>query len=140
MKVLIVDDEFPNRMLLKTILGSMADCDLAINGAEAVEIFEMELMNGEPYDLVLLDIMMPEMDGEQALVGIRQMEESAYGPKPEPGQGAIIIMVTALDAGQEHINACFRSGCNDYLAKPVLRNVLLNKLREHKLLPSQPGS
>ena len=76
MKSLIVEDDFSSRFLLQGLLEPYGDCHVAVNGREAVSAYRMALDAGQPYDLVCLDIMMPEMDGHAALKEIRAMEES----------------------------------------------------------------
>ncbi len=132
MNALIVDDISENRSLLASILQPFAHCDVATNGQEAVEIFEAELIDGSPYDLVLLDIMMPIMDGQEALKQMRALEESHE--IPEENQTAI-IMITAVDALSEVTEAFEKGGCTDYLNKPITRGKLLVKLSEHELIP-----
>ncbi|MEI6415153.1 MAG: response regulator, partial [Pseudomonadota bacterium] len=66
MKILIADDEFPNRKLLRDYLKSYGHCDMVANGKAALELFTADLEDGDPYDVVFLDIMMPEMDGQKA--------------------------------------------------------------------------
>ncbi|MEO5355588.1 MAG: response regulator, partial [Magnetococcus sp. XQGC-1] len=63
MKILVVDDMVENRMLLSGFLSEFGQCDMAVNGVEAVELVEAALAEEMPYNLILLDIMMPKMDG-----------------------------------------------------------------------------
>ena len=74
MKALIVEDDFTSRLLLQGLLQPFGVCHVCINGKEAVEAFKIALDQKEPYDLVCLDIMMPEMDGQTALKEIRAIE------------------------------------------------------------------
>ncbi|MBF0614598.1 MAG: response regulator [Magnetococcales bacterium] len=134
MNTLIVDDIPENRALLADILKPFSHCDVATNGMEAVEIFEAELMDGNPYDLVLLDIMMPIMDGQEALKRMRALEESL---QIHEDNRTAIIMVTAVDAMSEISEAFDIGGCTDYLNKPITRGKLLVKLAEHDLIPKE---
>ncbi|MEO5345808.1 MAG: response regulator [Magnetococcus sp. YQC-9] len=132
MNVLIVDDIPENRSLLADILKPFAHCDVATNGQEAVEIFEAELVDGTPYDLVLLDIMMPIMDGQEALKKMRALEQEFQVTEENR---AAIIMVTAVDALSEITEAFDVGGCTDYLNKPITRGKLLVKLSDLDLIP-----
>ncbi len=127
MKTLIVEDDLTGRLLLQEILKGLGPCHVAINGVEAIEAVRISLDAKEPYDLICLDIMMPEMDGQQALLGIRNLEE-------ERGilssKGAKIIMTTALSDGKNIIVA-WKGLCDAYLVKPIDKNALLGEL--HKL-------
>ena len=76
MRTLIVEDDFTSRLLLQTYLSRYGECHVAINGKEAVEAFRMSKQNGSKYDLICMDIMMPEMDGQTALREIRALEEA----------------------------------------------------------------
>lgn len=132
MKCLIVDDQIENRMVLAKIIEPYGNCDLVVDGAEAVELFRLELEDGHPYDLVLLDIMMPIMDGQEALKAIRRTETKAGIP---PEKRATIMMVTAVDASSEMRKAFEEGHCTDYINKPISRGKLLVKLAEHHLIP-----
>jgi len=93
MKTLIVEDDFTSRLLLQELLKSYGPCHIAVNGKEAVEATAAALED-EPYDLICLDIMMPEMDGQEALRRIREQEEAR---DILSSNGAKIVMTTALD-------------------------------------------
>lgn len=131
MKILIADDELHNRMLLQKILSPYGECDAVVNGKEVVDIFELALQDADPYDLVCLDIMMPEMDGQEALERLRAVEKEMG---VDPDDESTIVMVTALDSPKTVINAFYRGGCTDYLPKPITPDRVLNKLREHGLI------
>ena len=99
MKILIADDEFTSRERLIALLSQLcdADTDIAENGQEAVDIFYSALENGSPYELVFLDIVMPEMDGHEALSEMRKREEQWDVPIEKMAK---IIMTTALSDGK----------------------------------------
>ena len=129
MNILIVDDLLQNRKLLADLLRPYGQCDTVVDGQEAIDIFEGRLVDGDPYDLVLLDIMMPGVDGQEALAGMRQIERERHSSKE-----AIIIMVTAVDESQDVLKAFFRGGCDDYLIKPITKEDLFKKLGEYNLI------
>ena len=126
LRYLIVDDDVRNRELLLDILSSYGDCDIAVDGRDAVDAFRQALESGRPYHAVLLDIMMPNMNGQEALEQIRQIEE-------EHGifclSGTKVIMTTALRESLQVFKA-FRNGCEAYLVKPIEEEELIAKLRE----------
>ncbi|MBF0178985.1 MAG: response regulator [Magnetococcales bacterium] len=132
MKILIADDEPHNRLLMEKILGPYGTCDLTVTGEEAVDACELALTDQEPYDLICLDIMMPEMDGQEALTRIRDLERT-HGI--DESHEAVIFMVTALNTEEQVVKAFFHGGCTDYIAKPVTRGALLEKLHQYSLLP-----
>lgn len=130
MRILIVEDDFTSRRLLQKILAPYGECDIAVDGKEALEAFTLAVREGRRYRLICLDIMMPEMDGQQVLKKIRQMEkELGIAPREE----ATIIMTTALDAPRDVVEAYYRGGCTDYLVKPIGKVKLLDLLRKYGL-------
>ena len=130
MKTLIVEDDFTSRLLLQEFLNPYGPSHIAVNGAEAVDAVAAALDAGEPYNLICLDIMMPEMDGQTALKLIRGMEE-ATGILST--RGAKIVMTTAL-SDVNNIVGAFRGLCDAYLIKPIDRATLLDELHKLKLI------
>jgi two-component system, chemotaxis family, chemotaxis protein CheY len=63
MRCLIVEDDFVGRKLMQKYLSDYGECDVAVDGEEAVEAFRQAVENETPYDLICLDIMMPNMNG-----------------------------------------------------------------------------
>jgi two-component system, chemotaxis family, chemotaxis protein CheY len=125
MKTLIVEDDFTSRLLLQEIMKQFGPAHIAVNGREAVDAVRTGMESGESYDVICLDIMMPEMDGYEALSQIRALEE-ARGILPP--RGAKIFMVTALD-GIKNVSRGFRGLCDSYLVKPVEKARLIEQLR-----------
>lgn len=132
MKILIVDDLTENIKVLHGLLEGQGPCDLVTNGREALDMFDAAIRDNDPYDLVLLDIMMPGKDGQEVLREMRAKEdECGISGKDE----SAIIMVTAVDSPRHVLDAFFKGGCTDYIEKPVSRDVLFNKLRGYHLVP-----
>jgi two-component system, chemotaxis family, chemotaxis protein CheY len=130
MKTLIVEDDFISRHIIQEILLPFGTCDSAVNGREALEAFVLALDKGTPYDVICLDIMMPEIDGQEALRRIRAIEKDRGILNLE---GVKIIMTTALE-DFEVIKAAFRDQCEAYLVKPITQQKLLKQLEELKLI------
>ena len=130
MKSLVVEDEMSARMLLSHILSEYGPCDLAENGQEALEAFHEALAEQKPYDLLCLDIMMPEMNGHEVLRSVRELEEQneIHGL-----DGVKIIMTTALD-DSKNIFAAFREQCEAYLVKPIRKEKLIECIHEMKII------
>lgn len=131
MRCLIVEDEELSREGLKYFLADHAEIDTAVNGVEAVERFSRALAEHNPFDLVLLDIIMPEMDGQQALKLIRQAEKENPAASVKK---AVIIMTTALNSPQNMEEAFWDGDCTDFLVKPMVRADLLAMLRRYRLI------
>ncbi|MBN2644719.1 MAG: response regulator [Desulfuromonadaceae bacterium] len=130
MKSLIVEDDVTSRALLQELLAPYGLAHSAVNGEEGIVLFHKALEREQPYDLVCLDILMPEMDGQQVLKQLRALEE-------ERGilstHGAKIVMVTGLD-DVKSITSAFKGLCDGYLVKPLSKKLLLAKLRELSLI------
>lgn len=131
MKTLIVEDDFTSRLLLNELLKGYGPVHIAVNGKEAVAAASVALEAGERYDLICLDIMMPEMDGQAALKHIRNAEEmkgifSTHGSK--------IVMTTAL-SDMKNVTTAFSRLADDYLQKPINKARLIEALQRLKLIP-----
>lgn len=120
-KILVVDDNFANRQLLIEILRDYANCDIAVDGKEGWEAYQRSVSENSPYDVILLDIEMPELNGLQVLSMIREHEKKTGAAKKLP-----IIMVTAHS---KPFNDAFDRGCDDYILKPVNTAQFLVKIR-----------
>lgn len=135
MKTLIVEDDFTSRVVLHGLLAPYGECHIAVNGNEAVEAYADALTTGQPYDLICLDIMMPEMDGQAALKHLRAAEEK-MGVLSH--RGAKIIMTTALDDVRNIVDA-FYGLCDGYLTKPIDGPQLFQLLDKLKLSKPTPA-
>lgn len=130
-RILIVEDEFISRQLLLALLGKFGDCDVAIDGREAVSAVIDALRERLPYSLICLDIMMPDMDGHKALQTIRAAEHNAgLGPYDR----SKIVMTTAL-SDYENFHRAFEGSCDSYIVKPISKSVLLRQLRRLSIEP-----
>jgi Response regulators consisting of a CheY-like receiver domain and a winged-helix DNA-binding domain len=115
MRILLAEDDFATRKFMISFLSKYGECDVTVDGMEAVDAFMMALEDDEPYDLVCLDIMMPVMDGYQALMGIRNLEKERNIPQEE---GVKVIMTTALN-DEQNVKMAFDLGCTIYSGKPI---------------------
>ena len=115
MKILLAEDDYLTRKAMDNFLSKYGECDVTVNGMEAVDAFMLALEEEEPYDLVCLDIMMPVMDGYQALMGLRNLEKERNIP---PEKAAKVIMTTALNE-EKNVKMAFELGCTIYSGKPI---------------------
>jgi signal transduction histidine kinase/CheY-like chemotaxis protein/HPt (histidine-containing phosphotransfer) domain-containing protein len=119
-RVLLAEDGPDNQLLIKTILESRGlEVTIAATGRVAVDEAMRALRNGRPYDVILMDIQMPELDGYSAT---SQLRAHNY-----PG---VIIALTAHALGAED-QRCLAAGCDDYMSKPVERGQLLALVASH---------
>jgi PAS domain S-box-containing protein len=122
-RFLIADDVELNREILMAMLedtGAKIDC--AVNGVEAVEKFSAQ--NGA-YDILLMDLHMPEMDGLAASRQIRALDI--------PGAGTVPIIAVTADTGGEVVAQCAEAGMNDHIGKPIDSGLLVEKISKYLL-------
>lgn len=118
-RILVAEDGPDNRKLLELILGRLgAEIEMVDNGADAVELALAASRKGRPFDLILMDMQMPRMDGITATTELRRNDYA--GP---------IVALTA-DARGSHREECLRAGCTEYLEKPIERRRLYETLRD----------
>ncbi len=131
MKILVAEDDFISRTVLQEILSPFGLVHLAGDGQEAVAAYARSLVTREPYDLVCLDIMMPRLDGQEALKQIRALEHT----QGIGGSDMVkILMITALDDPKNIMAALVKGSCDGYLVKPIKRARLLAELRKLGLI------
>lgn len=121
--VLAAEDNELNAEILLELLGMIEiTCDLAANGKEAVEKFEQSALN--QYDLILMDVQMPVMNGYEATMAIRKSSH--------PQAKTIPIIAMTANAFSEDVKAALDAGMNEHIAKPVdterLKSVIKEKL------------
>ncbi|HOM16978.1 MAG TPA: response regulator [Thermoguttaceae bacterium] len=126
MKFLVVDDDKFFRIFLQKVLSQFGVCHTAYDGGEGLNAFRIALEDGDPYDYLFVDIMMPQMNGHQMLETIRTMERNRgiMG-----GDGVKIVITTGKEDAEECIRA-FREGCEYFLVKPIQPADVLECLRE----------
>jgi two-component system, chemotaxis family, chemotaxis protein CheY len=135
MKTLIVEDDFTSQLLLRELLRGYGPCHVTLNGHEAVAAVAAALRVKAPYDLICLDIMMPEMDGQEALREIRALEKT-HGF--DIAQGSKILMTTAL-RDKDNVMRAFSEQCDGYMAKPIDKAKLVTYLRQSGLIDDPPS-
>ena len=115
MKILLAEDDFASRKFMDKQLSRYGECDVMVDGEEAVDAFMMALEDDEPYDLACLDVMMPVMDGYQVLKAIRNIEKQKKIPKDKCVK---VVMTTALNE-ERNVKMAFDLGCEAYVGKPI---------------------
>lgn len=112
---MIAEDDFASRKAILKFLSVYGECDVTVDGMEAIDAFMMALEEDDPYDLICLDVMMPIMDGYQALKNIREIEREHNVPQDKQAK---VIMTTALNE-EKNVKKAFELGCTVYCAKPI---------------------
>lgn len=131
MKSLIVDDELTTRMMLKKILYPFGVCDTESNGKEAIQAFWLAMKDKSPYDLICLDIMMPEVSGKVVLKKIREIEKKSGIPDH---QKVSIFMVTSINDSKVIMDTIVKYGCDSYILKPISKQKVLFQLKQFDLI------
>lgn len=116
-KILIVDDNAGNRLLLQYNLEGYFDIDFACNGLSAIDKF-----THTKYDLILMDIHMPELDGIETTLKIRQMEN---------GQSRTPIFAITSNMFKEQKSKCLDAGMDDYIVKPIHSKALVEHINHY---------
>ena len=135
-RCLIVDDDRVCREVLRDMLDPVAECDFAYDGSEAVDVVRLAIEDRSPYELICLDIMMPGMDGHEALSAIRELETK----NGIHGTDTVRVVMTTALRDSKHCIQSFREGCECYVTKPVNQDELFGKLRLLNLLPEEAGT
>ncbi len=134
MRILVVEDDFGSRRMMQKLLGSYGDVDVVVDGEEAVEAFRLAWEESKPYDIVFMDIMMPKMDGQEALKRLRAYEREV-GVKPA-GE-AKVIMTSVLEDPKNVIEAYYDGAATSYLVKPLDREKIEAELERFGFPPAK---
>lgn len=115
-KCLVVDDDELSREMILNYLEGYAACETASNGREAVEKVQASHEKGDPFSLIILDIVMPEMDGHEAGKAIRAFEKNLGIPL---GNQVKIIVLSSVNTPQEIMQSFMTINPAAHLVKPV---------------------
>lgn len=130
MRILIAEDDPASRNFLFKFLKKYGDCDLTVDGFEALDAFLIAVEENNPYDLLCIDIMMPKFDGLKVLKAVRDIE---IEKKIVLKKRAEIILTTALD--KAHIaQKSFEYDYDAYIAKPIDTNKLFEIMQNMGLI------
>lgn len=126
MKSLVVDDDNTSNFIYQTLLSKFGPCDALSNGLDAIEAYKASIDRGQPYDLIVIDIMMPEMSGYELLKNIRVLEMERQIQFPFCVK---IILTTALDDEENRqLEQNLDNFTEVYLAKSNNPDGLMDKL------------
>ena len=124
MRILIADDETISREKLRLIMTHFGDAEAVESGDAALKAYEKAHKEKKPYNLIMLDINMPDKNGIQVLLEIRASETILNLSDKEK---AIVLMVTSI-TDKVHIISCVKAGCDSFIAKPFDLNIVSEKL------------
>jgi len=124
MRILTADDELVSRKLMEKIMTNYGECEAVASGQAAIEAFKTAWHNWIPFDLITLDISMPDINGLDVLYQIRSLENEK---NVRANKRVIVIMVTA-SSDKDTIVTAVQAGCNEYIAKPFDRETIAKKL------------
>lgn len=130
MRILIAEYDFNSRNSMLKFLSKYGECDVTVDGLEVLEAFTLALEDGEEYDLISLDINIPELDGYQVLEQIRQKEEELCIPEERRAK----IIMTAAHGQRRNVKKAFELGCTAYACKPINKIKFWNALRKLDLI------
>jgi signal transduction histidine kinase/CheY-like chemotaxis protein len=124
-RILLAEDVEINREIVLTILEPTSiDIDCAENGAAALKMYTG---NPDKYDIIFMDIQMPEMDGYEVTRKIREWEQERQGNLSRP----IPIIAMTANVFREDIEKCLSAGMDDHLGKPLDFSEVMDKLRKY---------
>ena len=127
MKTLVVDDEFVALTKLTAILSEYGKCDAATNGAQAFELFNKAIIHFQQYDLITIDIEIPEINGLELLKKICSVEKTM---KVIPSKKIII----SAEGTSDNILRAAQNQCDAFLVKPIMKDAIKLKLKEFELI------
>jgi len=130
-RFLIVDDDESVLTYLATALAPFAGCDTVLSGSEALAAFNKAHAEGRPYDAVLMDILMPGMDGHQTAELLRAREEELGVDELHAFK---LVMVSSLVDDANVTRAFFSTQAVCYLVKPLEKEKVLDELRQNLVI------
>jgi two-component system chemotaxis response regulator CheY len=130
-RFLIVDDDESIHLYLKTVLNKFAQCDCVSTGEDALIAFESAHLSGIPYDVVMMDILMPGMDGHETAEMMRCREKELQVPRIDAFK---LVMITSLVDDMNVSKAFFNTQASCYIVKPLDKDKVIDELRRNLIL------
>lgn len=126
MRSLVVDDELVSRKKMQRIMDSFGECRAVDNGMAAINAVISSWKDNEPFEVITLDISMPDMTGIEVLGKIRLLEKKRSDPK----QARLRIIMVTSHSDKENVVNALKAGCDDYVAKPFDKKIMAGKLKK----------
>ena len=136
MRIMIVDDDLVSRTKMEAILKTFGTVETVGGGGVALEAFRKAWVAWQPFDLISLDISMPDMNGAEVLKQIRAVEKE----KGIDEDKRVKVMMVTGTADRDTVTTCKQHGCNDYVVKPFTKEVVTAKLRSMGFAPTDSHS
>lgn len=131
MRFLIVDDDTSIHMYLQSVLAPYGECECALGGKEGVAAFAKAMEAGTPYDVVLMDILMPDMGGLQAAKLMRDMEKENGVSRMDQ---FTLVMITSLVDDANVSTAFFDTEATCYVVKPLDKAEVIAELKQNLII------
>lgn len=131
MKTLIIDDGIAHSGIAEKLMIAYGECDIANTGEKGLEKYRAAFLEQTPYDLILLDIVLPGINGHEVINEIRRFEEMHQ----QFGSAKVKIVMMSAREDNKTIMQSFREQCEGYIIKPITRKKVLKWLHELELLP-----
>ena len=134
MRILIVEDDLIACWVLRDILSSYGHCDAVINEIQAIQAFRLAWEEKRPYDLVCINILMPKIDGLEAIELIRKLENLLGVDKLLRVK---VIMITALKDSENSTDSYVKEGGSSCLVRSINRKKIHEAIRNLGLIPTK---
>lgn len=125
-KILVVDDELVSRKKMAKILTNYGRCSEVETGTLAIKMFEQALLKGEPFDLISLDVGLPDRSGTEILIEIREIEAE----KPMLVKTPVKVLMVTAHSDRDTVLTSIQAGCDQYVVKPFTPDLVYKKLKE----------
>jgi two-component system chemotaxis response regulator CheY len=136
MQILIAQDNLIDRKYLMALLAPFGDCDIAVDGREAVDAFRAMMETGQSYNLVCLDVAIPRIGGMEVLAEIRKIELE----QDIIDIDRVKVLITGTAEDRKSIRRSFNATCESYLTKPIKKHKFYSKLEKLNLLSADTVS
>ncbi|MBF0399608.1 MAG: response regulator [Magnetococcales bacterium] len=123
LKTLIIDDHPASIAILKNMLADVCECFVATRGQRGIELFEQSQSSGKPFEVILLDIIMPGLDGIETLKQIRKLERDS--PTAQQTAPVRIIMQTSSEDPDDYNASHLEGKCSGFINKPYSRDAIM---------------
>lgn len=130
MKMLIVEDEFASSAMLEFFLEPFGQVDIAVSGANAIDLMQKSFSENDRYLLVCIDIGLPDINGLDVLRKLRELESKSGIPVRERS----VVFITTVKGDPLNVSNAFNNQCDEYILKPVRKSELTRLFIKYNFL------